>query len=370
MENLTPWQALFDLLLWGLIVLDLLPATKYPYRLSKQRRIIGFTLVMIFCLFPFWGGDYFHYAEAFDTIKHGGYSAFEEFYQWVIINVADNYFVFRFIVWGLALLMLFYAYKRVGQTPDLSLFYFAAFYLPWFSYARASLAMSCIILGLSFLSKPFKKSSFLSIIIGVALIGCSVFFHRSAVLGIAAFLVSLVFVKSNKTKLIIIIMLFPFLIYFMTQLMDIVMGVDAGDLDFVFSQRKREGYLNDEYSQPGLAATIGAFLNRSPVLIMPIVYLFLVFKGRYSSFNRIEKIISTYTISIILMSLGFVFVEKYNTNTLFYRTLLFAYPANAIILSSIKSRNIGGKWFNVLITISLLSSLYSLLYSLYCSLVK
>ena len=31
---------------------------------------------------------------AFDTIKHGGYSAFEGFYQWVIINVADNYFVF------------------------------------------------------------------------------------------------------------------------------------------------------------------------------------------------------------------------------------------------------------------------------------
>lgn len=370
-ETATFFQALFNVGLWGLIVLVLRPALKYPYCLSNKARMMGILLILVFCLFPFWGRDYFHYMEAFRDVKIGSRSNLEPFYEWIIVNVADYYVVFRLIVWGLALILLLYAYKRVFRSFDLSLFYFAALYLPWFSYARASLAISSIILGITFLTKPLRRSSLLSILIGFSLIAISIFFHRSAVLGIAAVVGSILIVGDNKYKLLLILVSLPVAVYFVSHYMDTILlqfiGMDS-DMDVFFSERKVNGYLMGESNERGLGGLLGDFLNRGAVLIMPIAYTVLVFKGYYQQFNRVEKLVSAYTLCVIFLAIGLVSVGDYNMNVLFYRTLFFSYPANAVFLMSIKNRNLIKGIYGVIYYVGIVGSMYALVYSTYCAL--
>ena len=57
MEEITIYKGLFDLAIWICIYRVLLLATKAPYRLKLSNRIIGMSLILLFCLYPFWGGQ-------------------------------------------------------------------------------------------------------------------------------------------------------------------------------------------------------------------------------------------------------------------------------------------------------------------------
>jgi hypothetical protein len=58
-ESLTLWQGVFNIVLWGIIVWILSPSLKYPYTLSKAAKFWGIVFIVLFYLFPFWGGRLF-----------------------------------------------------------------------------------------------------------------------------------------------------------------------------------------------------------------------------------------------------------------------------------------------------------------------
>ena len=70
-ESATVLQALFDLVLWAFIPLETKKAYYPLYTLKPSYRRIGIFLILLFCLFPFWGGDYFHYQQAFFFFNRG-----------------------------------------------------------------------------------------------------------------------------------------------------------------------------------------------------------------------------------------------------------------------------------------------------------
>ena len=374
MENLKVWQGLFDLFLWGVIVLILSPALKYPYKLIKSRRVFGILLILLFCIFPFWGGDYFHYKDSFDIIKMGGYTHLEAMYSWLILNVVDDYSIFRLIIWGFALTLLFLAYKRVGQNFDQALYYFAALYLPWFSYARASLAMACILLGITFLVKPIRRFKIMSMIMGVTMVGGAIFFHKSAIVGMVAVLATFFVSDTKRNKIILTILLYPIAVYFIAKAMDYYMMMDFSfdeETNIFVSERKRDRFLSGSggFRFRGLGATIGDILNRGSMLLMPICFVYFAVKGYYQKLTKIEKYFGAYVLCIVLLAVGFILTTGYSTQILFYRTLFYAYPANAVFLSAIKSRNEIKGLPNVIYWMGFAGSAYVLLYATYCAIV-
>ncbi len=336
-----------------------------PYfRLSKSASLIGMSLILLFCLFPFWAGDYYHSIDSFNTIKKGGYSAFEDVYIWIINNIAFSYTFFRLLVWGTGLSLLFYAYKRIGLSFDLSLFFFGTLYLPLYSYARASLAMSMIVLGLSFLYKPINLSKVFSFIIGLAFIGCSLFFHRSALVGIFAAVSTLLLIDNKKWKILAIIIVFPIGVYYLSQFVNAFVMYDFDSVDEMIN-RKKDLYLNSDIIVSGISARINNFLTRTPMLLSVLLYVMLVINGKYRKMSVVERGLASYVFIIMLVSMGFMLNSDYNTNVLYYRTINYAMPPNAVFLMSIRSRNYHKGLFRVIYWMALFASLYSLLYSTY-----
>ena len=364
MGELTIWQALFDLVLWATIFVTLRPAYKFPFRLKKRSRYLGILLMVVFCLFPFWAGDYFHSIESYTLIKQGGYSRFEDVYVWIIENIAPSYHFFRLVVWGSGLTLLFLAYKRIGHNFDMSLFFFGALYLPLFSYARASLAMSIIIFGITFLCKPVRNLKILSIALGATIVLCSFFFHRTAVVGIFSVFMATLLIDNNKWKTILLIILVPLGIYGLSMLLDSIMMIDFDSVDEVLN-RKRDTYLSGDVAVKGIARQLSDFLTRTPMFLSAILYIVLVTKGYYKKMPTVERAIASYVFSIMILALGFSLNLGYNTTVLYYRTINYALPANAIFLMSIKSRNIEQKYFKIIYYMALAAAGYSLLYSTY-----
>lgn len=370
-ESATFFEIIFDLFLWGCIFITLKPVLRHPYKVDTQKVFGACFLLLLFCLFPFYGGDYFHYIEDYETVKCGGYSHIEGIYVWFIKNCCPSYNMFRFGVWGLAILLLIQAFKRLEINTNLALFFFGVLYLPWFAYARASLAMAFIINGLSFIAKPFNKCKFLSYLLGICIMASSIFFHRTAAIGIACALCSLFFINPNKKTIVIFAIIFPLVILLLKYALNQFMILDLGSEDYL-SGRQRDDYLTAD-SQGGLSMGVGpyimVFLARAPLFVVALAYLYYAFKGYFVDVPKSVRIVSSYAFIIILLSLAFSLNLGYNTYTFYYRTLTFAHIPSAVFISQIYLSKCSHKLFKWIYYPTLLGIFYTFIYSAYCTLV-
>lgn len=363
MEEITFLKGLTCLLLWGLVYLVICPASRFPYRLSKPGRVLGFILILLFCLYPYWGGDYFHSMHSFEDIKAGEYNHFEDIYGW-IISWAPSYTLYRFIVWGTALSILFIAYKRVGNNFDLSLFYFGALYMQRFSYARASLAMAIILFGMTIIYKPFKKHKFLSYFLGALVICCSEFFHRSALVGILSAFGTLTLIKNSRKKILLLFVFVPFsatlVSYMLGNMLD--MSFEAIDASI---DGKLERYTSGESGERGIASRISMILQNIPMYLSVLAFLILTIKNKIEKFTMIERSFAYYMFIIMLIVIGLSMDIGYNTDVIALRVMCFAMPANAVFLMSMKTYKNDSRLFYVIYYMALASCIYALMYATY-----
>ena len=364
MEEITIFKGLFDLALWFCIYRVLLPAFKFPYRLKRSNRIIGMFLILLFCLYPFWGGDYYHYRDSFEFIKSGGYNHFEDIYGWIITNLAYSYTFFRLIIWGSALTLLFLSYRRVGMNPDMTLYLFGVLFVIRFSYARVSLAMAIILLGLTFVYKPIKKFKVISYILGLAIIGSSIFFHRSAVIGIMAAIVTLFLMKNSRWKIIAIALLMPLATFIVSYFLGSMLNMSFETYDTSLDG-KIENYLTNTVSERGIAVKIQTFLMQTPMYLSALLCAILAIKNKIEEFSTVERAFTYYVFVIMLVSFGLSFGVGYETSVLAHRTMYFAMPANAVFLMTVKTRKAYPQFFKIIYYFAFAASLYALLYSTY-----
>ena len=77
---------------------------------------------LVFCLFSFWGTDWFHYAEMYFNILYvSGFNTSLESVYTLIAAISPNYLVFRAIIWGSALYLLCLLFRHVSVRGDLLL---------------------------------------------------------------------------------------------------------------------------------------------------------------------------------------------------------------------------------------------------------
>lgn len=368
-------EAIFNTLIWVLLFIALIPGRSKPYLLSKGRKLLVFFLLLLFCLFPFFGGDYFHYLEYFRDVKQGFTWGIEEVYVWLITN-SPSYTFFRLTVWGPALLLTLMAYKRIAPLDNLSLSFFSLLYLLWFSYARVSLAMAIIFWGLCLMAKPFERRKIISYILGLVIICCSVFFHRSALIGVIAAVGSLFMKNINKKFIIFVISFFPFLVVIMKLLLSEFLTFDLDYETFVTSQH-RDIYLSEETNDSlksglslGVGPYISVFLTRLPLFLVAISYGYSVVKGYYNHFIEPARIISSYSFIIILIAFAFSLDLGVSTYVFYYRTLNFAMIPSAVFLAQVKIQGKMSRTFKLIYFISLLGVVYTLIYTIYSSIVS
>lgn len=369
-EIATPLQLLFDIVLWLAVVLLLWPAYNPPHTITKTKRRIGYLLLLLFCLFPFWGGDYFHYKDEFYDVLNGGYPHVEPVYQWVMFNLSfESYLLFRLIIWGGALLLLLKAYSRSSSNFDECILLFAACYLPLFSYARVSLSISLIILGLSFVVSDRGYRSIVSVFFGLTIIGCSEFFHRSAIIGIAAAIASLFLMNAKKGTIFLVIIILPLAVYLIGFALQYISDLDL-DNDMFVSSQLINTYLDSTKRGTiggGLGEVLMILLARIPLYLSAILYLKLVINGSYSSFTIAERVLSSFAFCCILLGALFLIDFGFNTNVFHYRTLNLALPANAVFLAAVYKHNFNRVFCGVVLWTTVIGVLYSLSYSLYCA---
>ena len=172
------------------------------FRNDRKEHTITWLLFLVFCLYAYWGSDYFSFrAEVFSP----DFKNFRDpLYYYLKLISFDSYTIFRLFVWGGA--MLFYAKSLDNfKIPlNISIFIFAVFYLLTFSFGRISLGACLYFYGLSLLLSV-ERRNVLNRVIGIIFIVCSYWGHRAMILPIV--LTPLIILKPNRIQVAAIIVI-------------------------------------------------------------------------------------------------------------------------------------------------------------------
>lgn len=301
-EHATILQDLFCIIIYSMIVFLLLKGYSRPYKIKKQNRIMAIMLIIVLCVFSYIDGDYFHYKILYLQEQYGIKSRLEDVYGWIIHNISPTYTVFRIIVWGSATILLVGAVRRLSDNLNMTLFIFTICYLPWFIYARASLSMAIIMLGLSLLIKPLGSRRFVSLLLGVALIGSSWFFHQSALIGIVAAVGALAMKNlKKKSTSILIIILVPIAMFVVGYLLNKFMVMDLeSDSSMITSSRRNDYFEVDTSSSllgEGIGFVIQNLLSLGSLYLSAFLYFLLINDGIYGQMNEAVRICSSTSVS-------------------------------------------------------------------------
>lgn len=160
------------------------PKDKRYVEISKLFILFFVGYTVFYCINP----DYFRYREWLNVANYDLWGK-EEFYVYTILffrflPIDYPYELFRFVVWGGAVVIAYFTFRKYHEilAPCLTLLFLFVLYSNTFCYARASLGMAVYFFGVSLLLLSKKKTiAFLGT--GMAL--SSVLFHHEMLIGIA-----------------------------------------------------------------------------------------------------------------------------------------------------------------------------------------
>lgn len=195
-HDATLGQFVFNFILMNAIFLF-----TFLFRKNRKNEKLSWLLILLFCLFAYWDTDYFTFRKTFYTSMEGFRDPLYYFLSRISFN---SYLVFRFYIWGGALLLYKKSLERFRIPLNFSVFVFAVFYLMTFSFGRISLGIALYFYGISVLLNPgHNKVS--SNIWGIVFILCSYLGHRAMALLIL--LTPIILFKPNKKRVCYIIIL-------------------------------------------------------------------------------------------------------------------------------------------------------------------
>lgn len=181
------------------------------YFLPKQNcgNYISFSIIVIlYSTFGFNGGDFYNYYKLYDDIVRTGFNIhLEEFYYFLIRILPKNYYVWRFVVWGLATFCFILINKRIKSPANLSCLVFVLILMMTYSNLRNALGYLMLYYSITFISKPIERKYLLSLFLGIVGVICSLFLHKSMPLYIIVLLIS--FIHLKKWMIICSLLCFP-----------------------------------------------------------------------------------------------------------------------------------------------------------------
>lgn len=358
-----------------------------PYIFRPWRRYLMILVSMVFCLFSFWGTDWFHYAEMYFNILYvSGFNTSLESVYTVIAAISPNYLVFRAIIWGVALYLLCLLFKHVTISGDLLLALFCALWLIDFSYGRIVLAYTMMYLGGSVLMKPVKGKRLLSLMLGIALLILSLFFHKTAFFGVALVVLALFSRLLNKRTFVLIMMIYPFVLLLVQLLLMQFMDTAVDTNENSSSSAAGQAYLNEDTREIGPAYLLYLILRYIPYYMVAwIAYKVNVYQPEAHEGQEVEEVrevrevqevqevpsevrfFARLTVYIVLVSTIFLFDLGANTLTLYMRFLMYAFIPACVVLAWAWQQKFRVRMVKLTFLVGVAGTFYALLYSFYIS---
>lgn len=370
-KEATFFSTLFTLILYVSIVIYFLPVLTKDRNLSKSQRRIGKFLILLFFLFPMWGGDVYSYYK-FITIESPNYNggidllaqdvSVEKVYLYIAHFLGYDYLFWRLVVFGGMFFIGLKVGKRLNLNQDKYLACFALFSMVWLSYARASLAMAIGFLGMTYLVKPILSKENISYIFGLMLLGISLLFHKSAVIIPVVVLLSLI--RFNRWSLFLLLLSFPIVVtYFQNNASDFIM--DMSDEGTMLNVKSAQGYLTRERAVDGFAMATMDHIKRTWLYAVPIVCLFSIWQKRYQKLHiYIQKFINVDIIIIVFASL-FLFLNESVRLTLLHRFMYFSLIPVSVVMSSFFEKHFYFNACKLLLYLCVFSNFLYMFYSVY-----
>ena len=327
-----------------------------------------FVLIFIFCLFPYWSGDYFHFKDSVEMAKKMIITNIDVPEEPIYISLANllhgNYFIFRFILWGGGLVLICNSLKNLKLLNKNSLCIFACVSLLMYSYARAYIALSFLMWGVSYFYSSSKKQiiKWLLLLITCAI---SIYFHRSAIIPVL-FVIINVFLKPTNRNLLIFAIVFSLLLLSLRQYInawiDSYTALYESDLDI--GMNRAYEYIAAEKEIVWSPSYILNFI----LTYAPLLYGFVFFVKNHVSEQRvshkpIDEFVNIYiyiamaSFAILLIGIG--------SWAIFYRVANMVFIPLAFILAFNYNNGTYIKQTKVILTMLFVWSNYSLIYSLY-----
>lgn len=334
-----------DILIYNIISIWAFIHLRNNIPFDRNNRLI-WILILLLCLFPIYSGDYIHYHGKLFLYEKYGFTDMESIYGYIISLVNLEYILFRFIVWGSALVILNLLFKRlVSPYNNISFAFFAIWGILFYAYPRVSLALSIFFFGYSFFAKPLRNRK-AGYILGLILLASSTLFHKS--LFELLLLVPFSFIKLTKTRLIL------YTIGLFVCVFIINKYVFSGSL--LLQATDNIEYLNMEAYDYTTGQIIVNLAIRIPLMIM----IFLIVRGIYIT-KRVQpdktlKAFVTFMVLISLLALMWLFCNIQN-QVPFYRTLYMVFIPLSIAMAYIYRSKLRQTTIN-----------YSLIFYLSCNL--
>lgn len=364
MEKATFLQCLFDVVLYTFILRLSFLLQKQSDKAATQKTQWIFFLSLIFCLFAFWGGDYFHLIADFERLKKGDLGNLESIYLF-IASFSPSPLVFRLFIWGP---VIYFGYKltrklSIYEISETATIMFTASCLVILSYARVSLSMMMIFYGATLFLLRNSKFELLS---SVALIASSFYFHKSAAFGIGVVLSSLLLLL-YKGKLLYFVPIFfiPTIVRLLENQIQVFVMADALEESSLNIYTAQTYFLDDFNSLSGLGITIQNFLTRMPLYVASYIFLKMLWRNDiYKIPNYIRFMGTTMFIIVVSTTLFFLFMNT-NVYIIYYRLLNFAVVPMMVFNAFCFKRHFYPKLSAIVLYGSVLGCAYTLVYSTY-----
>ena len=357
----------FDIAIYLIVVIIFYRNLKSPrYKLTKVSHLLVFFLLLIFCLFPYFSGDYFHNMEGYYYVLKGEGTSVEDIYSLIANVVGENYTLFRMVTWGVSLFLVFRAFKRLDVSTDLCLMCFAILGILKFSYARVSIAMALMFYGLSWLIKPNKKILIPSLLWGLIMIAVSYFFHKSALFGIAIIVLTLLIGNiNNRIKQFLLLLSLPLFLALMRYLMfNFTDILDISEDNLLFGQTTFELYTEAREGTAGTGQMIENILNRVPIYLAAFLGIKVIYKRNIR--KKSIRVFSSAFILIVLISSLFLFdFMDLNTYVFYYRCLNFSFIPMAVLVAYCYQKRLERNLVSLILGLGIVGAMYQMLYSAY-----
>lgn len=315
--------------------------------------------VVLFCVFAFYSGDYYHYMLAFDDLLDKSRQMnIEPIYQ-DIANIAKTYHIFRIFVWGSAIFCLIKTIDFAGINRKIAFGIFSILFITQFAYARVSLAMSLMFLGLS---TTYTRTKFYKII-GYGIVLLSLYFHKSAFFGIGAIVASIIFKHFQKSTITISLLCFPIAVfvikYYIIQFLSLDFDETAGGLG------AGQTYMTNDAIAVGPGEFIKNFLWRSVIYLTIYLFIRIVRNGQYKALPENIRIFANCCYIIVYVASLFILDLGINTTVIYNRFLNFMMIPATIFLSYCYCNSIEPKITKLILKFGTLNVFYSIAYSIY-----
>lgn len=343
-------------LLGILLVISVLKVRKYPHRLSNVGILLALFLCLIKYLFPMGGSDFYAYKVFVETSGYTDISTIPQYYlhyekvYYAIINIVHNdYFLFRLVVWGGALLLYWLTAKRLGLDKSTFAFYLGICIVPLTAVSRVCLAYAIGFWGFSLLVKPItrKGSNTFSFILGAALIIASVLFHRSAILLLVILPLSLI--NFNKRTIWLLALAFPIIAVVITSnVFDFVLSYNQTE-DSIIDASTASYYLeNSKKRVVGIGQGIDFFFKYASHLVLIYMIVCSVFNKKYQEWPPVIRKFANAALLINLLALAVLLAPDASTYKTFERFIGFSYVPQGFMLSYLLTIDYEKKQINLI----------------------